>query len=149
VVWGVIASFYVGNVILLILNLPLVGIWVKILRIPYGLLFGIILAFMIVGAYSVSNSTFDILIMALFGVVGYFLRKMDFPLAPVVLTLILGPMMERSLRQSLEMSQGDPRIFLESPIAVVLLASTALILIAPAFKFFRRSKETLSGEKGT
>jgi putative tricarboxylic transport membrane protein len=66
-----------------------------------------------------------------------------------VLTLILGPMMERSLRQSLEMSQGDPRIFLESPIAVVLLASTALILIAPAFKFFRRSKETLSGEKGT
>jgi putative tricarboxylic transport membrane protein len=144
----VIASFYVGNVILLILNLPLVGIWVKILKIPYGLLFGIILAFMIVGAYSVSNSTFDILIMTLFGVVGYFLRKMDFPLAPVVLTLILGPMMERSLRQSLEMSQGDLRIFLESPIAVVLLAATALILIAPTFKFFRRGKGTLSGEEG-
>jgi len=148
VVWGVIASFYVGNVILLILNLPLVGIWVKILKIPYGLLFGVILAFMIVGAYSVSNSTFDVLVMILFGVIGYILRKLDFPLAPVVLTLILGPMMERSLRQSLEMSQGDLRIFLESPIAVVLLASTALILIAPAFKFFRRGKETLSGEEG-
>ena len=147
VVWGVIASFYVGNVILLILNLPLVGIWVKILKIPYGLLFGIILAFMIVGAYSVSNSTFDVLVMTLFGVVGYLLRKMDFPLAPVVLTLILGPLMERSLRQSLEMSQGDPRIFLESPISVVLLTSTALILIAPAFKFFRRGKATLSGEE--
>ncbi len=147
VVWGVIASFYVGNVILLILNLPLVGIWVKILKIPYGLLFGIILAFMIVGAYSVSNSTFDILVMTLFGVVGYLLRKMDFPLAPVVLTLILGPMMERSLRQSLEMSQGDLGIFFESPIAVVLLTSTALILIAPALKFFRRGKATLSGEE--
>jgi len=148
VVWGVIASFYVGNVILLILNLPLVGIWVKILKIPYGLLFGIILTFMIVGAYSVSNSTFDVLVMTLFGVIGYLLRKMDFPLAPVVLTLILGPLMERSLRQSLEMSQGDLRIFLESPIAVVLLASAALILIAPAFKFFRRGKGTLSGEEG-
>ncbi len=147
VVWGVIASFYVGNVILLILNLPLVGIWVKILKIPYGLLFGIILAFMIVGAFSVSNSTFDVLVMTLFGVVGYLLRKMDFPLAPVVLTLILGPLMERSLRQSLEMSQGDLGIFLESPISVVLLTSTALILIAPAFNFFRRGKETLSGEE--
>ena len=109
VVWGVIASFYVGNVILLILNLPLIGIWVKILKIPYGILFGIILAFMVVGAYSVSNSAFDVLIMTLFGVIGYLLRKLDFPLAPIVLTLILGPLMERSLRQSLEMSQGDPR----------------------------------------
>jgi len=148
VAWGVIASFYVGNVILLILNLPLVGIWVKILKIPYGLLFGVILAFMIVGAYSVSNSTFDVLVMALFGVIGYLLRKMDFPLAPVVLTLILGPLMERSLRQSLEMSQGDLRIFLESPIAVVLLALAGLTLIAPAFKFFRKKKEVLSGEEG-
>ena len=148
VAWGVIASFYVGNIILLILNLPLVGIWVKILKIPYGLLFGVILAFMIVGAYSVSNSTFDVLVMALFGVIGYLLRKMDFPLAPVVLTLILGPLMERSLRQSLEMSQGDLRIFLESPIAVVLLALAGLTLIAPAFKFFRKKKEVLSGEEG-
>lgn len=148
VAWGVIASFYVGNVILLILNLPLVGIWVKILKIPYGLLFGVILAFMIVGAYSVSNSTFDVLVMTLFGVIGYLLRKMDFPLAPVVLTLILGPLMERSLRQSLEMSQGDLRIFLESPIAVVLLALAGLTLIAPAFKFFRKKKEVLSGEEG-
>ena len=148
VVWGVIASFYVGNVILLILNLPLIGIWVKVLKIPYGLLFGIILAFMVVGAYSISNSVFDVLVMTLFGLVGYFLRKMDFPLAPVVLTLILGPLMETSLRTSLEMSQGDPRIFLESPIAVVLLALSGLFLIAPAFRFFRRGKGALSGEEG-
>ncbi len=148
VAWGVIASFYVGNVILLILNLPLVGIWVKILKIPYGLLFGVILAFMVVGAYSVSNSAFDVLVMTLFGVIGYLLRKLDFPLAPIVLTLILGPMMERSLRQSLDMSQGSLGIFLESPIAVVLLVLAALILIAPAFKFFRRGKRSLSGEEG-
>ncbi len=148
VVWGVIASFYVGNIMLLILNLPLIGIWVKILRIPYGLLFGLVLAFMVVGAYSVNNSTFDVLVMVIFGVIGYLLRKMDFPLAPAVLTLILGPMMERSLRTSLDMSQGSLGIFLESPIAVVLLILTALVLIAPSFRVFRKKKEMIAGEEG-
>lgn len=147
VAWGVIASFYVGNVILLILNLPLVGIWVKILKIPYGLLFGIIMTFMVVGAYSISNSAFDVFIMTIFGVIGYILRKLDFPLAPVVLTLILGPLMERSLRQSLEMSQGDFRIFLESPIALILLILAAFFLLAPTLKYFKKQKEFISGEK--
>ncbi|MFA5027628.1 MAG: tripartite tricarboxylate transporter permease [Candidatus Methylomirabilota bacterium] len=147
VVWGVIASFCVGNVILLILNLPLIGIWIQILKIPYGILSAIILAFMILGAYSVSNSTFDILIMMVFGVLGYLLRKLDFPLAPVVLTLILGPLMERSLRQSLEISQGSFLIFLKSPVAVVFLAAAALVLIMPMFRFFRRGKNVLSGEE--
>ncbi|MEW6335369.1 MAG: tripartite tricarboxylate transporter permease [Thermodesulfobacteriota bacterium] len=148
VAWGVIASFYIGNVMLLVLNLPLIGIWVKILRIPYGLLFGVIVTFMMVGAYSVDNSTFGILVMILFGVIGYLLRKFDFPLAPAVLTLILGPLMEHSLRTSLDMSQGDFGIFLESPIAVVLLSMAALILIAPAFRIFRKKKDLLSGEEG-
>jgi putative tricarboxylic transport membrane protein len=148
VAWGVIASFYIGNIILLILNLPLIGIWVKILKIPYGILCGIILAFMVLGAYSVSNSAFDVGVMTLFGVIGYILRKLDFPLAPVVLTLILGPLMERSLRQSLEISQGSLAIFLKSPIAVAFLALTAVILIAPFFKFFRRGKGAISGEGG-
>ena len=146
VAWGVIASFYVGNVILLILNLPLIGIWVKILKIPYGILCGIIMAFMILGAYSVSNSAFDVTVMALFGVVGYLLRKFDFPLAPIVLTLILGPLMERSLRQSLEISQGSFGIFLSSPIAVVLLVLAVLFLIAPAFKFLWKGKVVMSGD---
>lgn len=146
VAWGVIASFYVGNVILLILNLPLIGIWVKILKIPYGILCGVILAFMVLGAYSVSNSAFDVGVMTLFGVIGYLLRKLEFPLAPVVLTLILGPLMERSLRQSLEISQGSLGVFLKSPIAVVFLALAAAILIAPFFNFFRRGKGGLSGE---
>jgi putative tricarboxylic transport membrane protein len=146
VVWGVIASFYVGNIILLILNLPLIGIWIKILKIPYGILFGIIMAFMVVGAYSVNNTIFDVMIMTIFGLIGYLLRKLDFPLAPIVLTLILGPMMERALRQSLEMSRGSLKIFLASPIAVVLLALTALILIAPLFKVFRRGKRIIAGD---
>jgi putative tricarboxylic transport membrane protein len=145
----VIASFVVGNIILLILNLPLIGIWVRILKIPYGLLCGIILAFMVLGAYSVSNSVFDVGVMTVFGVIAYLLRKMDFPMAPVVLTLILGPQMERALRQSLEISQGSFSIFLSNPVSAVLLGLAVLILISPAFKFFRRGKETLAGDEGS
>ncbi len=147
VAWGVIASFYIGNVMLLILNLPLIGIWVKLLKIPYGTLSAIILAFTVLGAYSVNNSVFDVLIMTLFGVIGYLLKKMDFPLAPAVLTLILGPMLERSLRTSLEMSQGSFSIFLESPVAVVFLVLTAVVLIAPSFSFFRKKKQFLTAEE--
>jgi putative tricarboxylic transport membrane protein len=147
VAWGVIASFYVGNLILLILNLPLVGIWVRLLRVPYGLLSSIVLGFMVLGAYSVSNSAFDVGVMTLFGVIGYILRKLEFPLAPAVLTLILGPLMERSLRQALDLSQGSMKIFLESPIAMVLLAAAALFLIAPALRLFRRGRGALEGEE--
>ncbi len=147
VAWGVIASFYIGNVMLLILNLPLIGIWVKLLKIPYGTLSAIILSFTVLGAYSVNNSVFDVLIMTLFGVIGYLLKKMDFPLAPAVLTLILGPMLERSLRTSLEMSQGSFSIFLESPVAVVFLVLTAVVLIAPSFSFFRKKKQLLTAEE--
>jgi putative tricarboxylic transport membrane protein len=147
VVWGVIASFYIGNIILLILNLPLIGVWIKILKIPYGILFGIIMAFMVVGAYSVDNTVFDVVLMTLFGLIGYLLRKLDFPLAPIVLTLILGPMMERALRQSLEMSRGSLKIFLDSPVAVVLLALTAMILVAPFFNAFRRGKRFIAGDE--
>jgi putative tricarboxylic transport membrane protein len=145
--WGVIASFYIGNIMLLILNLPLIGIWVKVLKVPYGILCSIILGFLILGSYSVSNNAFDILVMTIFGVIGYVLRKLEFPLAPVVLTLILGPMMERSLKQSLEISQGSFLIFLKSPIAVVFLALTALVLVLPSLKSFRRGKEAMTGEE--
>lgn len=147
IAWGVIASFYIGNVMLVILNLPLIGIWVKLLKIPYGILSAIILSFTVLGAYSINNSIFDVLVMTLFGVIGYLLRKMDFPLAPAVLTLILGPMMESSLRTSLEMSQGSFSIFLESPVAVAFLLLTAVILIAPSFSFFRKKKQSLAVEE--
>lgn len=146
IAWGVIASFVVGNVILLILNLPLIRIWVKILKIPYGLLFAVILGFMILGAYSVNNSVFDIMVMLVFGLFAYFMKKMDFPMAPLILTLILGPQMERSLRQSLEISQGSFGIFVETPLSAALFAVAALILVAPAFKVFRKQKDKVSGE---
>lgn len=135
VAWAVIASMYIGNVMLLVLNLPLIGIWVSFLRIPYSILFAVILSFMVLGAYSVDNNSFDIMVMLLFGVVGYLMRKMDIPLAPAVLTLILGPLMEKSLRRSLEMSQGDFGIFLDSPIAMVLLILAGLVLLVPVVKF--------------
>lgn len=136
VVWGVIASFYIGNIILLILNLPLIGIWVKVLQIPQQILIAIILAMMVVGSYTINSSVFDVFIMVLFGFIGYLLRKLDYPIAPIILAMVLGPLMERSLRQSLELSQGSAGIFLQSPIAVVFLLCAALVLLSPLFKLF-------------
>jgi putative tricarboxylic transport membrane protein len=135
VAWGVIASLYIGNVILLILNLPLIPLWVKFLKIPYTILMTIVLAVMIVGAYTVSNTVFDVFVMLLFGGIGYVLRKLDFPLAPIVLTLIMGPPMEKSLRQSLEMSQGDFSILVANPISASLLAISAIILFTPMVRY--------------
>ncbi|TXT44729.1 MAG: hypothetical protein FD137_1504, partial [Spirochaetes bacterium] len=145
IAWGVIASFIIGNIILLILNLPLIRIWVKILKIPYGLLFAVILGFMILGAYSVNNSVFEIMVMLCFGIFAFFMKKMEFPMAPLILTLILGPQMERALRQSLEISQGSFSVFIETPLSAALFSVAALILIAPAFKLFRKGKEKVSG----
>jgi putative tricarboxylic transport membrane protein len=134
VAWGVIASLYIGNIILLILNLPLIPLWVRLLRIPQVILLVIVLAILVIGAYTISNSVFDIYVMLFFGVVGYVLRKLDFPLAPIVLTLIMGPPMEKSLRRSLEMSQGDFMVLVESPISAVLLLTAAIILFSPLLK---------------
>jgi putative tricarboxylic transport membrane protein len=130
IIWPVIASLYLGNVILLVLNLPLIGLWALILRVPYAILFVAILVFAAVGAYSVTGTAFGVGVMVLFGVVGYLLRKLDFPLAPVMLTFILGPMMERALRASLQLSQGDLSIMWGSPISKVLLALAALTLLS-------------------
>ncbi len=126
--WGFVASMYVGNVVLLVLNLPMVGLFVNLLRIPYAYLYPCILAFCIVGCYSVSNSTMDVWIMLVMGVVGYVLRKFGFDLAPVALGLVLGPMLELSLRQSLAMSGGDYAIFLQRPIAVTMLVLAVVLL---------------------
>jgi len=145
-VWGVIASFFIGNVILLVLNLPLIGVWVKMLKIPYSILFGLILTFMVVGAYGVENSAFDVFIMLLFGVLGYLLKKFDFPMAPLVLTLILGPTMERSLRRSMEMSQGDFSILFSSPLAIAMFALAAIVLISSSLKFLPIKKLGGGGE---
>ena len=143
VVWGLIASLYLGNVILLILNLPLVGIWAKLLEIRYQYLYPGILLFCILGAYSLNQSVFDVGVMVAFGILGYIFRKLDWPLAPTVLALILGPMMERALRTSLEMSAGDLSILVTRPISAVLLIVAAIVLLSPGVRMLgkRAGKE--------
>jgi putative tricarboxylic transport membrane protein len=134
VAWGVIASLYVGNVMLLILNLPLIPLWVKFLKIPYNILLVIILGIMMVGAYTIDNSVFGVFVMLIFGFIGWVLRKLDFPLAPIVLTLVLGSSVEKAFRRSLEMSQGDFSIFFTSPISASLLTIAAAVLAWPILK---------------
>jgi putative tricarboxylic transport membrane protein len=124
---------YVGNVVLLILNLPMVGLFVNLLRIPYAYLYPCILCFCILGTYSVSSSVVDVWILLSMGAVGYVLRKFGYDLAPVALGLVLAPMLELSLRQSLAMSAGDYRIFFERPIAATMLG-LSIILVVLAMK---------------
>jgi putative tricarboxylic transport membrane protein len=133
-VWAVIASLFVGNVILLILNLPLIPMWVSILKIPYPILFSLILGFCVIGAYSLNGSTFDVGIMLGAGILGYAFRKLDIPLAPLALTLILGPLMEQGLRLSLELSRGDFTVFFTRPISGTLMVLAAVFILSSAFE---------------
>jgi putative tricarboxylic transport membrane protein len=134
VAWAIIASLFIGNVILLALNVPLIQLWTSILRIPYPILAALILMFLVVGSYTVNFSVFDVFVMVGAGVLGLVMRRLDIPLAPLVLTLVLGPLMERSLRESLELSQGDPTVFITRPISAVLLVVAGLIVLSPLFK---------------
>jgi putative tricarboxylic transport membrane protein len=130
IAWAVIASFGVANLMLLILNLPLIPLWVKLLKIPTSILYTFVLGFCAIGAYTSNGQFFDVGLMAFFGVVGYIFKKIDVPLAPMILTIILGPLMEQSLRQSLEMSRGSFWIFIEHPIALgfILVALTFVLV---------------------
>ncbi|HEX2172531.1 MAG TPA: tripartite tricarboxylate transporter permease, partial [Dehalococcoidia bacterium] len=132
--WGAVASMYLGNFMLLALNLPLVGLWVKLLRVPYSLLALIVVVICIVGAYSVHNSTFDVGVMIGFGIFGYLLRKGGFPAAPLILAMILGPILERSLQQAMISSAGDPLIFIRHPLSAGLLAVAALVALTPLIR---------------
>ena len=140
--WGLVASMYVGNVLLVLLNLPLIGVWVQLLRIPYRILMPIILLFCLIGAYSLNNSTFDVSVMVLFGGMGYLMRKFGYEAAPLVLAFIMGPLLENSLRQSLLMSDGGFTIFVSRPISAVGLTIAFLLLLSNLIPFFkkRRSK---------
>ncbi len=131
VFWGVVASMYIGNLALLVLNLPLIGVWVSLLRTPQPILLAGILTFVLIGAYSVNNSVLDIAIVVITGIVGYVLRKLRFDLAPIILALVLGPFLEKTFRQSLYMSRGDPMIFFQRPISLVLMLAILAILFAP------------------
>jgi putative tricarboxylic transport membrane protein len=135
VFWGFVASMYVGNLMLLALNLPLVGLFVSVLRIPYAYLYPLIIMFCIIGVYEVSHSIVDVWIMLLMGVLGYALRKFGFDPAPLVLGLVIAPTFEQSLRQSLIMSNGDYMIFFQRGIALLLLAISAVLLLLSAISF--------------
>jgi putative tricarboxylic transport membrane protein len=130
-VWGLIASLYIGNVMLLVLNLPLVGLWVRLLSIPQPLLYGGILVFSTLGVYSLSNSTFDLLLLFVVGIIGFLMRRHEFPVAPCIIGLILGPLAEAQFRRALSISQGDPSVFVTHPLSAVLLALAAAVIIVP------------------
>ena len=139
--WGLVASLYLGNGLLLILNLPLIGIWVKVLEIPYKILFPLILLFCLIGVYSMNNLSFDLYVMLFFGVVGWIMRKFGYEGAPLILAYVLGPMLENALRQSLLISQGSFLIFVTRPISAAALGFAFLLLLTtllPNFKKRRR-----------
>jgi putative tricarboxylic transport membrane protein len=148
VFWGLVASMYIGNVMLLLLNLPLVPLFAQILRIPTYVLFPGIFGIAIVGAYNVSGRMFDIGLLAGFGLLGYLMWKLKYPTAPLILGFVLGDAMERAVRQSLMMSQGDLRILVERPIAATMLIMAALILIFPLFGRFNRWRVKAVAEGG-
>src|SRR5262245_31076554 len=141
VFWGFIASMYVGNLMLLALNLPLVGLFVSVLRIPYAYLYPLIIMFCIIGVYEVNHSIVDVWIMLIMGVVGYGLRKCGLDPAPLVLGLVIAPIFEMSLRQSLIMSNGSWTIFFERPIAATLMAVCAVLLGLAALSLIRSRKD--------
>ena len=140
--WGLTVSFLIGNIMLLILNLPLIGVWVRILSIPYGLLYPAILVFICVGVFSIHNSVFDVMLAVTFGLVGYGLRLMRFSPAPLLLGLVLGPLIETNLRRSLLLSRGDPWVFFERPISATVLAIGALLIVYFIWSALRTKRST-------
>jgi putative tricarboxylic transport membrane protein len=132
---------YIGNVMLLILNLPLVPMWVQVLRVPYKILFPLIVLFCMIGAYSLNNSIFDVYVMLGFGFLGYLFRKFGYESAPLVLAFVLGPIFEMSLRQSLLLSRGSFSIFFSRPISAVALLIAALIVATSLIPHFKRAKK--------
>jgi putative tricarboxylic transport membrane protein len=147
VFWGVVASMYLGNLALLVLNLPLVGMWVSVLRIPQSLLLALILLLTLVGAYSVNNSSLDLAVLVGTGLIGYVFIKFHFDIAPLVVALVIGPMLESNFRQSLFMSRGDFWVFFRRPISGSILVVLVLILLAPTLwrYFTRRAEKAPSG----
>jgi len=145
--WGLIASMWVGNAMLVVLNLPLIGMWVKLLTVPYRYLFPSILVFMAIGVYSLSNNPFDVLIMGIFGVVGYICAKLECEPAPMVLGFILGPLMEENLRRAMLLSRGDPTVFFTKPISATFMIASVILLVAVALPAIRKKREEVFVEE--
>jgi len=139
--WGLIASMWLGNVMLIVLNLPMIGVWVKLLTIPYRYLYPAILVFCCIGVYSVNNTSFDIYLTAIFGVLGYIFVKLECEPAPLLLGFVLGPMMEENFRRALLLSRGDYTVFLTRPLSCGLLIAAALLVLIVALPAFKKTRE--------
>ena len=139
--WGLVVSMWIGNLFLLVLNLPLIGLWVKMISVPYHLLFPAILVFCGIGVFSLSNAQFDVYLMALFGILGYVFRKLDCEPAPMLLGFILGPMMEEYLRRAMLISYGSPVVLVTRPISATLLAVSAVVLVIVLLPTLRKKRE--------
>ena len=143
--WGLVASMWIGNSMLLVLNLPLIGLWVSLLKVPYRFLFPCIMAFSCIGIYSVNNSAFDIYLAGIFAVIGFVWLKTEVPAAPVLLGFVLGPLMEENLRRALLISRGDPTVFFTRPISLGFMIATVVIIIVMAAPAVRKRKEQITG----
>src|SRR6478672_10024130 len=139
--WGMIASMWIGNLMLVIINLPLIGIWVQLLTVPYRYLYPSILVFMAIGVFSLSNNAFDVLIMSIFGVLGYICVKLECEPAPMILGFILGPLMEENLRRAMLLSRGDPFVFFQKPISLGFMIASAVLLVIVALPAIRAKRE--------
>jgi putative tricarboxylic transport membrane protein len=142
--WGIVASMYIGNAMLLVLNMPLIGMWVQVLKLPYRVLFPLILMFCVVGVFASGNAVFDVFVMVIFGVLGYLMRKFGYEPAPLVLAFVLGPMLENNLRKSLILSHGDFTIFFERPISATCLVLAAAALLAPLLPALARKRSNVA-----
>ena len=139
--WGMVASMWIGNLMLLVINLPLIGIWVQLLKVPYRFLYLAVLLFCAIGVYTISNSAFAVILAAVFGVFGYIFVRLDCEPAPMILGFVLGPLMEDNLRRAMRISGGDPMIFVERPIAFGLLIAAAILLVIVALPSIRSGRE--------
>jgi TctA family transporter len=139
--WGIIVSMWIGNLFLVVLNLPLIGFWVRLVQVPYHLLYPAILVFCGIGVFSLNNSEFDVYLMALFGLLGYVFAKLECEPAPMLLGFILGPMMEEYLRRAMLLSRGDPMILVRRPISASILALAALALVVVLAPTIRAKRE--------
>jgi TctA family transporter len=146
--WGIIASMWIGNLMLLVLNLPLIGLWVKMISVPYHLLYPMILVFCCIGVFSLNNSSFDVYLMVLFGFLGYVFKKLDCEPAPMLLGFILGPMMEEFLRRALLLSKGDPMILVTRPISATMLVVSLVLLALMLMPAFSKTREVAFQEEG-
>jgi len=141
--WGIVASMWIGNLMLLVLNLPLVGLWVRLLRVPYRWLFPAVVMFCAIGNFSVSNNPVDVYLCAALGVLGYVLAKLDCEPAPLLLGYVLGPLLEENLRRAMLLGRGDPSLFFTRPISLAFMLGTGLVLAVMLAPLLRRGTPTL------